>query len=74
MPCTIFLVLIPLHHYNNRMTDAVDNTTNIDSKQMKRVSRMREAGLSIKEIAQQLGIQENTVKKVLQLLGYALAD
>jgi orotate phosphoribosyltransferase-like protein len=56
------------------MTDAVDSMTNIDSNLMKRVSRMHEAGLPIKEIAQQLGIQENTVKRVLQLLGYALTD
>jgi DNA-binding NarL/FixJ family response regulator len=35
---------------------------------------MHEVGLSTKDITQQLGIDENTVKKVLQLLGYALAD
>jgi hypothetical protein len=56
------------------MTNPVDNTTNIDSELMKRASRMHEAGLSIKEIARQLGIDENRVKGVLQLLGYVLSD
>jgi hypothetical protein len=56
------------------MTEAVDSNTKTDSELLKRVSRMHEVGLSTKDITQQLGIDENTVKKVLQLLGYALAD
>ena len=74
VPCTIFLVLIHARRCNNCMTEAVDSNTKTDSELLKRVSRMHEVGLSTKDITQQLGIDENTVKKVLQLLGYALAD
>jgi hypothetical protein len=56
------------------MTNQDNNATNIDSQLMKRASRMHEAGLSIIEIARQLGTDENRVKGVLRLLGYTLAD
>jgi len=72
--CTKFLTLIPLYYYINCMVGAIVDTTNIDSLLLKRLSRMREAGLSINDISQQLDIDANTVKTLLELLGYAVAD
>lgn len=70
--CTKFLSLIPLHYYINCMVGAIVNTTNIDSLLLKQLSRMRDAGLSINDISQQLDIDANTVKTLLGLLGYAV--
>ena len=72
--CTKFLTLILLYYCINCMVGAILNTTNIDSQLLKRLSRMRETGLSINNISQQLEIDANTVKMLLKLLGYALID
>ncbi|HEX7032967.1 MAG TPA: hypothetical protein VF172_08210 [Nitrososphaera sp.] len=52
----------------------VVNTTRIDAKVLKQLSRMYEAGISIKDISDQLEMDQMTVKKLLKLLGYAAPD
>ncbi len=45
-------------------------TSNIDSYTLKRLSRMYEASTPIKEICEQPGIDEKTVRALLKLLRY----
>ncbi|AFU58959.1 hypothetical protein Ngar_c20270 [Candidatus Nitrososphaera gargensis Ga9.2] len=52
----------------------IGNATNIDAALLKRLSRMYEAGISIKDISDQLRMDQMTVKKLLKLLGYAASD
>jgi DNA-binding MarR family transcriptional regulator len=56
------------------MGSMVVNTTRIDAKVLKQLSRMYEAGISIKDISDQLEMDQMTVKKLLKLLGYAAPD
>jgi DNA-binding MarR family transcriptional regulator len=56
------------------MAGMIINTTRIDAKLLKQLSRMYEAGISIKDISDQLRMDQMTVKKLLKLLGYAAAD
>jgi DNA-binding MarR family transcriptional regulator len=56
------------------MTSILGNATNIDAGLLKQLSRMYEAGISIKDISEQLRIDQRTVKRLLKLLGYAAAD
>ncbi|AIF82967.1 hypothetical protein NTE_00891 [Candidatus Nitrososphaera evergladensis SR1] len=41
---------------------------------LKRLARMYESGLSIQEISKQLDIGERSAKRILELLGYAVAE
>ncbi|AIC14598.1 ECF-type sigma factor [Nitrososphaera viennensis] len=47
---------------------------NVDPWILKRLARMYESGLSIKEISEQLDIGARSVKRILGLLGYVVAD
>ncbi|HKZ62437.1 MAG TPA: hypothetical protein VJZ68_08505 [Nitrososphaera sp.] len=74
MQCTTFLVLIPSSCPDDSMASAIENTTNVDAKFLKRLSRMYETGISLKDISEELRIDEKKVKMFLKLLGYASAD
>jgi DNA-binding IclR family transcriptional regulator len=52
----------------------VGNATNIDAGLLKQLSSMYETGISIKDISEQLRMDQTTVKRLLRLLGYAAAD
>ncbi|MEP0824270.1 MAG: winged helix-turn-helix transcriptional regulator [Nitrososphaera sp.] len=56
------------------MTGIVVNTTRIDARILKQMSKMYEAGISIKDISDQVGMDQMTVKRLLKLLGYATLD
>ena len=56
------------------MASAIENTTNVDAKFLKRLSRMYETGISLKDISEELRMDEKKVKMFLKLLGYASAD
>jgi orotate phosphoribosyltransferase-like protein len=56
------------------MASAVENTTNVDAKLLKRLSRMYETGISLYDISEDLRIDEKTARMLLKLLGYASAD
>ncbi|MEW6604764.1 MAG: hypothetical protein AB1351_08765 [Thermoproteota archaeon] len=56
------------------MACAIKSTTIIDSQLLKRMSRMYETGISIKDISEQLEIEQDIIKKLLKLLGYPAAD
>jgi DNA-binding IclR family transcriptional regulator len=47
---------------------------NIDPPMLKQLARMYEAGLSIKEISEQMDISTRSAKRILELLGYAVVD
>jgi DNA-binding IclR family transcriptional regulator len=46
----------------------------IDPSMLKQLARMFEAGLSIKEISEQMEIGATSTKRILGLLGYAVAE
>lgn len=56
------------------MASAIENTTRIDAQLLKRLSRMYESGIPLKDISEELKMDQRTVKKLLKLLGYASAD
>ncbi|MEM3094561.1 MAG: hypothetical protein QXX64_02865 [Nitrososphaera sp.] len=56
------------------MVIVIGNATNIDAALLKRLSRMYEDRISIKDISEQLRMDQMTVKKLLKLLGYAAPD
>jgi DNA-binding MarR family transcriptional regulator len=56
------------------MASAIENTTNIDAKLLKQLSRMYEAGISLKDISGELKMDQRTAKRLLKLLGYVSAD
>lgn len=56
------------------MASIIKNTTRIDSLLLKRLSRMYEQGISIKDISEELGVEQSTIKKLPKLLGYTYAD
>jgi DNA-binding MarR family transcriptional regulator len=56
------------------MSSAIENTTNIDAKLLKQLARMYEAGISLKDISEELGMDQKMVKRLLKLLGYTSAD
>jgi hypothetical protein len=51
-----------------------EKVINVDPALLKRLARMYEAGLSIKEISEQLDISAISARRILELLGYAVAD
>jgi DNA-binding MarR family transcriptional regulator len=55
------------------MASVIKNTTRIDSLLLMRLSRMYEQGISIKEISEELEIEQSIIKKLLKLLGYTPA-
>lgn len=56
------------------MSSAIINMTRIDTQLLKRISRMQETGVSLKSISEELAIDQDIIKKLLKLLGYAPAD
>jgi DNA-binding MarR family transcriptional regulator len=72
--CTKFQVLITLFRSHNPVVIVVGNATNIDAGLLKQLSSMYETGISIKDISEQLRMDQTTVKRLLRLLGYAAAD
>jgi hypothetical protein len=52
------------------MAGAVINTLNIDASFLRRLSRLYESGMSIKEICDILKIDQQMATKLLRLLGY----
>lgn len=52
------------------MVCAIINTLNIDPAFLKRLSKLYESGMSIKEICHTLGIEQQMVIKLLRLLGH----
>ena len=52
------------------MTGAIINTLNIDAAFLKRLSKMYESGMSIKEISEMLKLEQQMTIKLLRLLGY----
>jgi DNA-binding MarR family transcriptional regulator len=56
------------------MTSEIERTTTRnEGPLLKRLSRMYEAGISIRDISEELKMDELTVKRLLKLLGYASA-
>ena len=56
------------------MTGEIESTTTgIEAQLLKRLSRMYEAGISIKDISEELKMDQPTVKRLLSLLGYTSA-
>lgn len=64
----------PLVLTNQVMVNAIENTANIDSQLLKRLSRMYESGLSVTDISELERIDPKTLKVLLKLLGYKLSD
>ena len=57
------------------MTSEIESTTaGIEAQLLKRLSRMYEAGISIKDMSEELKMDQRTVKRLLKLLGYASAN
>ena len=52
------------------MVSAIINTLNIDAAFLKRMSKLYESGMSIKEISDALRIEQQMTIKLLKLLGY----
>jgi hypothetical protein len=52
----------------------IGKTVNISQGLLKRLSRMYESNIPIKDISEQTGVEEESVKKLLKLLGYAVTD
>ena len=56
------------------MTGKIESTTTgIETQLLKRLSRMYEAGISVKDMSEELKMDQRTVKRLLKLLGYASA-
>jgi len=56
------------------MTGEIESTTTgIEAQLLKRLSRMYEAGISIKDMSEELKMDQRTVKRLLKLLGYTSA-
>ena len=56
------------------MTSEIERTTTRnEAPLLKRLSRMYEAGISIRDISEELKMDELTVKRLLKLLGYTSA-
>ena len=64
----------PLFRRSERMASAIENTSRIDAWLLKRLSRMYEAGISLRNISEELIIDQKTAKRLPKLLGYASAD
>jgi len=52
------------------MVGAIINTIMIDAVILKKLSRLFESGLSIKEISDILEMDQQTITRLLRLLGY----
>ena len=52
------------------MVSAIINTLKIDAAMLKRLSRLYESGMSIKEISNKLEMDQQTTIRLLRLLGY----
>jgi len=64
----------PLYCGTGYMASAIVNTTRIDAQLLKRLSGMYEDGISLKDISEELKMDQKTAKKLLKLLGYTSAD
>lgn len=56
------------------MASAIEGASRIDSRLLRQLSRMYEAGISIKDISDELKMDQLTASRLLKLLGYAAAD
>jgi DNA-binding IclR family transcriptional regulator len=56
------------------MASATENTARIDSQLLKHLATMYEAGISLKDISEELAMDQTTVKRLLKLLGYTSTD
>ena len=54
------------------MASATNTIT--DAQLLKRLSKMYEAGISLKDISEELRMDQTTLKRLLKLLGYTSAD
>lgn len=52
----------------------IEKTVNVSQGLLKRLSRMYESGISVKDISEQINVDEESLKKLLKLLGYAVTD
>lgn len=52
------------------MGSAIINTMMIDSVVLKQLSKLYKSGVSVKDIANQLGWDQKTTIRVLRMLGY----
>jgi len=52
------------------MTGAIINTLNIDAAFLRRLSKMYESGMSIKEISEMLKLEQQMTITLLRLLGF----
>lgn len=52
--------------------ESEEKIVNVEPGIVKRIARMYETGLSIKEISEQLGMTVLTAKRLLRLLGYSV--
>jgi DNA-binding IclR family transcriptional regulator len=52
------------------VVSAIINTMKIDAALLKRLSKLRESGISIRDISDQLGMDQQTTIRLLRLLGY----
>lgn len=64
-----YSLLTPSEH----MTGEIESTTRIETQLLIWLSRMYEAGISIKDIFEELKMDQQKVKRLLKLLGYASA-
>ena len=74
VPCTTFLQLMSYFEEIPTLASAIENTNRLDSQLLKQLSRMYENGISIRDISQELRIDEPATKKLLKMLGYVAAD
>ena len=55
-------------------TKTVGKTKDVSPRMLKRLSRMHESGISIKEISEELELDQKSVKRLLKSLGYAVSS
>ena len=60
----------PSLHASTHMTGESESTNRIEAQLLKRLSRMYEAGISTKDISEELKMDQWEVKRLLKLLGY----
>jgi hypothetical protein len=64
----------PSLYPSGHVASAIENTTRIDAQSLKKMSRMYETGISLKDISEELNMDQKTVKRLLKLLSYVSAD
>lgn len=56
------------------MASVTENTIRIDTQLLTQLSRMYGAGISLRDISEELKVEQKTVQRLLKLLGYSSAD